>query len=164
MRNLSPSAQNHKSSIPLQSYRQRTRRSPNKSPAHYRRRKRESSRSLSPRSSPIRRRTRKHSRSPRHRRRSPPRLRLDSRKASSTQIFTRSNPPPKIFDPSEFAGKTEEEIEMMKAMGFSQFSTTKNTHVAGACNASAANIQLKRRYRQYMNRRGGFNRPLDPIA
>ncbi|CDW55982.1 DUF1777 domain containing protein [Trichuris trichiura] len=28
----------------------------------------------------------------------------------------------------------------------------------------AALVHKKRKYRQYMNRRGGFNRPLDPIA
>jgi hypothetical protein len=69
-----------------------------------------------------------------------------------------------ILDPQTLEGKTEEEIEMMKMLGFSSFDTTKGKHVDGACNASGVNIQQKRRYRQYMNRKGGFNRPLDPVA
>ena len=69
-----------------------------------------------------------------------------------------------FVDPQLLEGKTSEEIEMMKLLGFSSFDTTKGKHVDGSCNAGAANIQEKRRYRQYMNRKGGFNRPLDPIA
>ena len=71
---------------------------------------------------------------------------------------------PILLDPAAYEGKTEDEIEMMKTMGFSGFNTTKGKHVDGACNAHAINIQQKRRYRQYMNRKGGFNRPLDPVA
>ena len=47
---------------------------------------------------------------------------------------------------------------MLKIMGFSGFDTTKNKHVDGACNAYAVNVQEKRKYRQYMNRKGGFNK------
>ncbi|NXJ16862.1 SNR27 protein, partial [Odontophorus gujanensis] len=36
--------------------------------------------------------------------------------------------------------------------------------VDGAANAYAINVSQKRKYRQYMNRKGGFNRPLDFIA
>jgi len=59
--------------------------------------------------------------------------------------------------------KTEDEIEMMKAMGFAGFQSTKGKHVAGN-NVGAVNIIHKRKYRQYMNRKGGFNRPLDFVA
>jgi U4/U6.U5 tri-snRNP-associated protein 3 len=69
------------------------------------------------------------------------------------------------LDPLALEGKTEEEIEMLKVMGFAGFDTTKGKHVEdGKCNAHAINIQQKRKYRQYMNRKGGFNRPLDPVA
>lgn len=61
-------------------------------------------------------------------------------------------------------GKTEEEIEMMKTMGFASFDTTKGKKVDGSVNAYAINVSQKRKYRQYMNRKGGFNRPLDFIA
>ncbi|XP_003383761.1 PREDICTED: U4/U6.U5 small nuclear ribonucleoprotein 27 kDa protein-like [Amphimedon queenslandica] len=53
--------------------------------------------------------------------------------------------------------------EMLKLMGFAKFKSTKGKHVPGSCNASAANIKIEKKYRQYMNRRGGFNRPLDPM-
>ncbi|KAL0094721.1 hypothetical protein F4703DRAFT_1721383, partial [Phycomyces blakesleeanus] len=51
----------------------------------------------------------------------------------------------------------DEETKMMKLMGFGGFDTTKNKHVAGT-DVSAANIRKPIKYRQYMNRRGGFNR------
>jgi U4/U6.U5 tri-snRNP-associated protein 3 len=50
---------------------------------------------------------------------------------------------------------------MMRLMGFGGFETTKNKKVAGA-DVSAVKIEKKRTYRQYMNRRGGFNRALSP--
>lgn len=55
------------------------------------------------------------------------------------------------------------EASMMRMMGFSDFSSTKGKHVPGN-DIYAANIVQKRKYRQYMNRRGGFNRPLDFVA
>jgi len=58
---------------------------------------------------------------------------------------------------------TVDDTDMMKLMGFSDFNTTKGKHVAGN-DTSASNIVQKRKYRQYMNRRGGFNRPLDYVA
>jgi len=59
--------------------------------------------------------------------------------------------------------KTDEEAEMMKLMGFGNFDSTKGKHVPGN-DVSAVHVVLKRKYRQYMNRKGGFNRPLDPVA
>ncbi|XP_004365568.1 splicing factor [Capsaspora owczarzaki ATCC 30864] len=54
------------------------------------------------------------------------------------------------------------DLEVMRMMGISGFGSTKGKHVPGA-DVSAAAIKQPRRYRQYMNRRGGFNRPLDQI-
>jgi U4/U6.U5 tri-snRNP-associated protein 3 len=72
---------------------------------------------------------------------------------------------PIVFEPAQLEGKSAEEIEMMKIMGFGGFDTTKNKKVEdGSANAYAVNIQHKRKYRQYMNRKGGFNKPLDPVA
>lgn len=48
-------------------------------------------------------------------------------------------------------------------MGFCNFDSTKGKHVIGNA-AYVANVVKQRKYRQYMNRRGGFNRPLDPVA
>lgn len=53
---------------------------------------------------------------------------------------------------------------MMKLMGFASFDSTKGKKVDGSVNAYAINVSQKRKYRQYMNRKGGFNRPLDFIA
>ena len=124
------------------------------------------------------RRSRSRSRSPRHSRRhspSPPARssRKERRRSPSPDYLTLGNVKPKIssktmrdgepilLDPEAYEGKTEEEIEMMKMMGFSGFDTTKNKQTDGSSNANAVNIQQKRKYRQYMNRKGGFNRPLD---
>ena len=57
---------------------------------------------------------------------------------------------------------TTEEIDMMRMMGIPFiFDTTQGKHVDDeAANAGAVKAKEKRRARQYMNRRGGFNRPL----
>uniref|UniRef100_A0A0K0E0W9 U4/U6.U5 small nuclear ribonucleoprotein 27 kDa protein n=1 Tax=Strongyloides stercoralis TaxID=6248 RepID=A0A0K0E0W9_STRER len=55
------------------------------------------------------------------------------------------------------------EDEMMKIMGFGNFNTTKNKKVEGN-DVGCVNIKKSRKYRQYMNRKGGFNKPLDFIA
>lgn len=53
-------------------------------------------------------------------------------------------------------------MEDMKAMmGFGGFGTTHLKKVAGN-NVSAVRKEKKTEYRQYMNRVGGFNRPLSP--
>uniref|UniRef100_A0A4W5RIT2 U4/U6.U5 small nuclear ribonucleoprotein 27 kDa protein n=1 Tax=Hucho hucho TaxID=62062 RepID=A0A4W5RIT2_9TELE len=44
-------------------------------------------------------------------------------------------------------GKTEEEIEMMKIMGFGNFDTTKGRKTDGAVNAHVINVSQKRKYR-----------------
>jgi U4/U6.U5 tri-snRNP-associated protein 3 len=54
----------------------------------------------------------------------------------------------------------EDEIEMMKMMGIPiGFDSTKGKPVPGA-DVSGVRAVTKRQPRQYMNRRGGFNRPL----
>ncbi|XP_030319963.1 U4/U6.U5 small nuclear ribonucleoprotein 27 kDa protein isoform X2 [Calypte anna] len=131
------------------------------------RRRRERSRS--------RERRRSRSRSPHRRRsRSPPPRRHRSGSSSPPRPKERREEEKK--DPKDakgkerqiteedLQGKTEEEIEMMKLMGFASFDTTKGKKVEGAANAYAINVSQKRKYRQYMNRKGGFNRPLDFIA
>nr|CAD7397899.1 unnamed protein product [Timema poppensis] len=64
---------------------------------------------------------------------------------------------------AELAGKSPDEQEMMKQMGFCNFDTTKGKRVAGN-EVGNVHVILKRKYRQYMNRKGGFNRPLDFVA
>lgn len=57
---------------------------------------------------------------------------------------------------------TAEEMQMMSMMGIPfGFDTTQGKHVDDeASNAGQVKTKEKRRGRQYMNRRGGFNRPL----
>ena len=56
----------------------------------------------------------------------------------------------------------DSEAEMQRLMGFKDFRTTKNTKVPGNDKNYAVNKSKKTEYRQYMNRVGGFNRPLSP--
>ena len=61
---------------------------------------------------------------------------------------------------------SDETTEMMRVMGFANFNSTKGEKKTPQYLGNAdseVRIVKKRRYRQYMNRRGGFNRPLDPI-
>jgi len=60
-------------------------------------------------------------------------------------------------------GKTEDEKEMLRVMGFGTFDTTKGKRVEDNVDGEV-HVILKRKYRQYMNRKGGFNRPLDFVA
>lgn len=53
------------------------------------------------------------------------------------------------------------EAQMRKAMGFSSFRSTQNTKVPGN-QIYGVRKEKKTEYRQYMNRTGGFNRPLSP--
>ncbi|KAI8928456.1 hypothetical protein BC831DRAFT_397477 [Entophlyctis helioformis] len=55
----------------------------------------------------------------------------------------------------------DEEAKMQALMGFGGFETTKASHVTGA-DVGAASVNKKRTYRQYMNRKRGFNRALSP--
>lgn len=64
---------------------------------------------------------------------------------------------------ADLEGKSPDEQEMMKLMGFCAFDTTKGKKVAGN-EVGTVHVILKRKYRQYMNRKGGFNRPLDFVA
>ncbi|XP_792162.1 U4/U6.U5 small nuclear ribonucleoprotein 27 kDa protein [Strongylocentrotus purpuratus] len=134
-----------------------------------RRRFTERRRSHSRSRSPVRRfrRSRSRSRSPRRRRSRTPsprrRRRSETPEKPGPSGGKQEAEMPEI-DEKQLEDMTEDEIEMMKVMGFAAFDTTKGKRVDGANNAFAANIQTKRKYRQYMNRRGGFNRPLDFIA
>jgi len=51
---------------------------------------------------------------------------------------------------------------MKKVMGFGKFKSTKNTKVPGNELNYGVRKEKKTEYRQYMNRTGGFNRPLSP--
>ncbi|KAK0930890.1 hypothetical protein LTR29_016603 [Friedmanniomyces endolithicus] len=56
----------------------------------------------------------------------------------------------------------DEEAFLARIMGFPSFRSTKNTKVPGNERNYAVSKVKKAEYRQYMNRVGGFNRPLSP--
>lgn len=56
----------------------------------------------------------------------------------------------------------DDDAAMMAMMGMSGFGTTKGKQVTGN-QEGGADVKKIRTWRQYMNRRGGFNRPLDKI-
>ncbi|KAF7597321.1 hypothetical protein BBP40_006261 [Aspergillus hancockii] len=59
------------------------------------------------------------------------------------------------------AGEDDVDAIMRRSMGFSRFRSTKNTKVPGN-DVYGVRKEKKTEYRQYMNRIGGFNRPLSP--
>ncbi|EED19288.1 conserved hypothetical protein [Talaromyces stipitatus ATCC 10500] len=69
------------------------------------------------------------------------------------------------IDPADMMSDIEDsddiEAMMQKAVGFTKFRSTKNTKVPGN-NIYGVRKEKKTEYRQYMNRVGGFNRPLSP--
>lgn len=57
----------------------------------------------------------------------------------------------------------EEELRIREMLGLpTGFTSTKGIHVQGNVDGTAKITQSSRKYRQYMNRRGGFNQPLEP--
>ncbi|KAK3217140.1 hypothetical protein GRF29_1g2076232 [Pseudopithomyces chartarum] len=56
----------------------------------------------------------------------------------------------------------DETWEMAQVMGFARFKSTKNTKVPGNDKNYGVRRDKKMEARQYMNRQGGFNRPLSP--
>ncbi|XP_022920059.1 U4/U6.U5 small nuclear ribonucleoprotein 27 kDa protein [Onthophagus taurus] len=68
-----------------------------------------------------------------------------------------------VVTAADLEGKSPDEQEMMKMMGFCSFDSTKGKKVEGN-DVGDVHVILKRKYRQYMNRKGGFNRPLDFVA
>nr|GAT44023.1 predicted protein [Mycena chlorophos] len=76
-----------------------------------------------------------------------------------------SEPPARVnLDPDAQPeeGAEMDEDTMMAMMGMSGFGSTKGKQIEGN-QEGAASIKKQRTWRQYMNRRGGFNRPLDKI-
>jgi len=58
----------------------------------------------------------------------------------------------------------DEEARMLRVMGIAGFGSSKGkSHNKSSAEAVCRDKTQKRTYRQYMNRRGGFNRSLDPI-
>ena len=109
------------------------------------RRYRSRSRSYSPDHRP-----RRHHRSSSQRRRDDSRDETEEKKRSIDKQEEQQQE--EEVDPNE-----DEETKMMRLMGFGNFDTTKEKHVPGT-DISGAKVRKPLKYRQYMNRRGGFNR------
>lgn len=89
-----------------------------------------------------------------------PRSREDARKANGAQSEDHDEDEMDL-DYDSNADEDEMEAQMRKAMGFTRFRTTKNTKIPGN-DIYGVRKEKKIEYRQYMNRQGGFNRPLSP--
>lgn len=73
----------------------------------------------------------------------------------------------KVSDTNEEDEEVDDEEAMMRAMGFGGFDSTKGKPVVDNATSAAAGGAMKNKkrvYRQYMNRRGGFNKPLAKTA
>lgn len=113
--------------------------------------------------SPIRKGTRDRSRTP------PPRgprsgrghERRDSRLHSNGAAETKESSKDEMDVDEGPVDEDDVDAAMRKYMGFSRFRSTKNTQVPGN-DVYGVRKEKKTEYRQYMNRMGGFNRPLSP--
>jgi U4/U6.U5 tri-snRNP-associated protein 3 len=64
--------------------------------------------------------------------------------------------------PARPEGMDDETWDMVQTMGFGGFKSTKNTKVPGNDRNYGVRRDKQLQARQYMNRQGGFNRPLSP--
>jgi len=114
-----------------------------------------------------RRRSRSRERTER-RRRSRSRSPLDKSSEKKKKKRAATPPPANLTGPTgqheepPMSEMTEEERQMKEMLGFGSFHSTQGKKVKGN-DVGAVNVVVKRKYRQYMNRKGGFNRPLDPV-
>lgn len=81
---------------------------------------------------------------------------------SGKQANTKPEAPSRDVQMANGHEDEDSEAEMARVMGFKDFRTTKNTKVPGNDKNYAVSKVKKAEYRQYMNRVGGFNRPLSP--
>ncbi|KAK5037135.1 hypothetical protein LTR13_004940 [Exophiala sideris] len=105
--------------------------------------------------------------------RSPPRRNDHDRPRPREEIKTEegtSKPKPNVTDGGRTTAngdtmavdEDDEDAALRKLMGFTTFKTTQNTKVPGN-QIYGVRKEKKTQYRQYMNRVGGFNRPLDEM-
>lgn len=79
--------------------------------------------------------------------------------STTTQASSSKAPVPALMDldPEEGEDVSEADVAMMASMGFGGFGTTKGREVTGNQEGGVF-IKKQRTWRQYMNRKGGFNR------
>ena len=81
-------------------------------------------------------------------------------------VIPKSSKPERVVQSAEVFEVRLSEAQMARLMGFGGFGSTKGKEVADNQHGAARGAVKKnqnRSYRQYMNRRGGFNRPLENI-
>lgn len=88
--------------------------------------------------------------------RSPPRPGRDSAMDIDSRVDNADD-----SDQGQDNGDNDEMAAMQAMLGFGGFGSTKGKKVAGN-NVGGVRKEKKTEYRQYMNRQGGFNRPLSP--
>ncbi|KZT67765.1 hypothetical protein DAEQUDRAFT_379949 [Daedalea quercina L-15889] len=86
-----------------------------------------------------------------------PRDTLDTRSRQTSEIPTEDGEEGEAMEATN-----DDDTGMMAMMGLSGFGSTKGKHVEGN-QEGGVQVKKMRTWRQYMNRRGGFNRPLDKI-
>lgn len=99
--------------------------------------------------------------------RNPTKPQLARPATSSTRPSAKTEEKPKEAPPEKMEivkedDEDSDEAAMRVVMGFGKFRSTKNTKVPGNDKNYAVRKEKKTEYRQYMNRTGGFNRPLSP--
>ncbi|KAG6874058.1 hypothetical protein C0995_006915 [Termitomyces sp. Mi166 len=89
---------------------------------------------------------------------------INAADAGGEPVISRPNLDPDAPDEEGEAMDAEntDDAAMMAAMGLTGFGSTKGKAVEGNQDG-AVFLKKQRTWRQYMNRRGGFNRPLDKI-
>ncbi|KAI0884434.1 uncharacterized protein GGS22DRAFT_23129 [Annulohypoxylon maeteangense] len=85
----------------------------------------------------------------------------DRRRRTETPNSDRGDAMDEDVDEEDVVVEDDGLSAMQAMMGFGGFGTTKGAHIPGN-NAGAVRKEKKTEYRQYMNRIGGFNRPLSP--
>ncbi|KAG3231778.1 hypothetical protein PI124_g23129 [Phytophthora idaei] len=103
--------------------------------------------------------------------RSPVRRRRSTSRSTSRRVKegTKEEPKPQVEQQEEETNTLShlsEEEQMKLLLGIGGFDSTKGKAVEENLKSAAvgtARRETKREYRQYMNRRGGFNRPLDKL-
>ena len=89
---------------------------------------------------------------------------LYSRSGSGAASHTKAEPTGASADEEDPVEEDAEAKAMREMMGFSAFDSTAGKSVDDPrCKMEAVKKKATRKYRQYMNRKGGFNRPLENV-
>lgn len=89
-------------------------------------------------------------------------MRPEHERPRGREVKAEQDEKPKVNGKSEMdVDEDDEDAQLRRAIGITNFKSTKNTKVPGN-QIYGVRKEKKTVYRQYMNRTGGFNRPLSP--